>query len=315
VTPQSDGDSGIGTPLLGIIIPTAHYSNYLLALLDSLLSQTDDRWEAIVVDDSGDGSVAEQVRDCLRTRRFTWLIHNYNHGIPEAWNSGIRELFSRNRYGAMAVVHDDDLLHPDYVKVSLQLLQQCPEIAVYHYRSRVVNRNTTSMVSIQDRVKVAMSPQLWGRNYVSRGDSGLAQILANNFVFCPSMVFNLQHFTTIKFESRWKFVTDLHFVANALLSGKALLRYPKPMYIYRRHVGSVTGQLTKTTERFSEEIALYRDLEQQCLSGGYVRSARVARRRRSIKQHLMFRMVISLCTADWVQLRKLRLHWRACTAK
>jgi len=311
---HQDDDGGV-TPLLGIVIPTYRYSNYLQTLLDSLESQTDSRWEAIVVDDSGNGSVSERVTVSLEARKLTCVVHDSNHGIPEAWNSGVRELISRNRYGAIAVVHDDDLLHPDYVKFSLHLLEQHPEIAVYHYRSRVVNRHGTSIVSIQDLVKVAFSPHLWGRKYVSRGDSGLAEILNNNFVFCPSMVFNLRHFETVKFEHHWKFVTDLHFVANALLSGKAFLRYPKPMYFYRRHSGNVTARLTKSTERFSEEIALYKYFERRCASVGYLRSARASRRRRSIKQHLAYRMMISTFRLDWVQLRKLRLHWQACTSE
>lgn len=315
MTRRHIGDGGIVTPLLGIVIPTYRHSDYLEALLDSLARQTDNRWEAIVVDDSGNGSVAERVTDSLEARKFTCVVHDVNHGIPEAWNSGIRELISRNRYGAIAVVHDDDLLHPDYVKVSLHLLEQRPEIAVYHYRSRVVNRSGTSIISIQDLVKVSLSPHLWGRKYVSRGDSGLAEILDNNFVFCPSMVFNLHHFETVKFERHWKFVTDLHFVANALLSGKVFLRYPKPMYLYRRHSGNVTARLTKSTERFSEEIALYKDLEERCASAGYLYSAGAARRRRSIRRHLAYRMMISTFRLDRIQLRKLRLHWRACTVE
>ena len=107
----------------------------------------------------------------------------------------------------------------------------------------------------------------------------------------------------------------MYFVANALLSGKAFLRCPKPMYLYRRHSGNVTARLTKSTERFSEEIALYKDLERRCMAAGYIRSASAARRRRSIKHHLAYRMMMSTFRLDWVQLRKLRLHWVACTAK
>lgn len=298
--------------LVGIVIPTFRPSQHLVELLDTIQAQDDQSWEVLIVDDSGNGSVKRIVHQQLPIDKFSWLVNSSNLGLPNSWNLGLATLLNRNRYAAVSVVHDDDLVHPDYVKTIRQLLSLYPEMSIYHFRTRVIRANGRRAVSIPDLAKSFFNPFLWGRDYVSRGDKGLARVLNSNFVFCPSMVFNLSQLRRIEFDPQWKFVTDLSLVADELLGGHAILRSKRPLYIYRRHKENVTSRLTATTDRFSEEIALYKQLERKCSALGFDLSARAARARRSIRFHILYQFAIGVISRDWGRVTRLRDHWRAC---
>jgi len=308
-------DSDNSPRLLGIVIPTARCTDYLVELLDSLLSQSDSGWEAVIVDDSGNGSVRRDLGVRRPKAKVSWLENSTNLGLPQSWNVGLKIMQSRHRYFAIAVVHDDDLLHSDYVRETQNLMTNHPDIAVLHYRTRVIDGRGKRKLSVQDAVKSLFSPYLWNRSYVSEGDRGLARILRNNFVFCPSMVFNTELLPEIEFDVHWRFVSDLDFVSRSLLSHHRFLRSPKPMYIYRRHRQNATSKFTDSTERFAEEISLYKTLEKKCLESAFFESAAAARRRSSIRCHILYRMVLSLFRADKEKLRRLRRHWRDCVTR
>lgn len=74
---------------ISIIIPVYNSSNYLRRCLDSILSQSFDRWECILVDDgSTDGSSIICDEYVSKDARFK-VIHQANSGVSKARNAGI----------------------------------------------------------------------------------------------------------------------------------------------------------------------------------------------------------------------------------
>lgn len=74
---------------ISIIIPIYNSSNYLRRCLDSILFQTFDRWECILVDDgSTDGSSIICDEYVSKDERFK-VIHQANSGVSKARNVGI----------------------------------------------------------------------------------------------------------------------------------------------------------------------------------------------------------------------------------
>jgi glycosyltransferase involved in cell wall biosynthesis len=105
-------------PVCSIIIPVYNDPGYLPGALDSVLAQTLDEWEAIVVDDgsgSGDvGRVVERVGDA----RFRFIRHEGNRGLAAARNSGIRLARAR----IIVPLDSDDELTPTYLERVVPLL-------------------------------------------------------------------------------------------------------------------------------------------------------------------------------------------------
>ncbi len=100
-------------PLISIIIPVYNVEPYLKRCIDSILSQNNNSWEAIIVDDgSTDGSSVI----CDEYARIDDRIHVYhkeNGGVSSARNLGLD-----NAQGEWVVfVDSDDEITPDYLTI------------------------------------------------------------------------------------------------------------------------------------------------------------------------------------------------------
>ena len=77
-------------PLISVIIPVFNCEAYLRSCLESVLSQTLDDFETIVIDDgSTDGSPATCDEYAFRDSRIR-VVHQDNRGVSEARNTGLK---------------------------------------------------------------------------------------------------------------------------------------------------------------------------------------------------------------------------------
>lgn len=124
---------------ISVIIPIYNVEKYLRRALDSLLSQTHEGWEAILVDDGspdGCGLIADEYSG--KDSRFT-VIHQTNRGVSAARNTAMER--ASGRYTLF--LDPDDFFHP-------QLMELCLAAAVkesadmvtftYHHFYRTSNK-------------------------------------------------------------------------------------------------------------------------------------------------------------------------------
>lgn len=99
--------------LISVIVPIYNNAVYLPYCLDSLLAQTDQNWEAILIDDgSTDDSLAICRAYAAKDSRFA-AFHQENAGVCAARNLGITK--ASGRY--LCFVDSDDWVEPDYLAV------------------------------------------------------------------------------------------------------------------------------------------------------------------------------------------------------
>jgi glycosyltransferase involved in cell wall biosynthesis len=106
-------------PTISVIVPIYKVENYLPACLDSILAQTFQDFEAILVDD-GSPDMCGSICDAYagKDKRFR-VIHQVNAGLSRARNTGIEA--SKGRY--LCFVDGDDLIMPDYCQKLLSMLE------------------------------------------------------------------------------------------------------------------------------------------------------------------------------------------------
>jgi glycosyltransferase involved in cell wall biosynthesis len=93
-------------PVVSVIVPTYNGERYVGQTIDSVLAQTFEDWELLVVDDgSKDGTASIVSRYAARDRRIR-LLRRANGGEAEARNLGI-EAMSRAASYAVFLDHDD----------------------------------------------------------------------------------------------------------------------------------------------------------------------------------------------------------------
>ena len=287
------------------MVPYFSRIEYFEIVYRSLLSQTDTSFEVLIIDDSGDDLIQKFLGNEQLDQRFTLVSNAINKGPFTSWNTGLNEMTNRQKYSLLSVVHADDVLDRDYVKNVIKAFSEHPEVDIFHSKVKIIGSNGGWKFSFQDSVKSLANVGTIGKPINSFGDKGLSRILRNNFVFCPTMIFNVSKFDSIKFDTRWKMVGDLEFISQALLEGRSLLRLSEKNYYYRRHGDNLTAELTLNTKRFKEEIELYGNLVARCKKVGFEKSAAAAKKARIIKLHIMYRMTISLLRFDFAGVRRL----------
>ena len=103
----------IYSPTVSIIVPVYNAEQYLLQCLDSIVSQSNSNWEAILVDDgSTDGSFQICKTFAENDKRFR-VFHKTNGGVSSARNYGINH--ARGEW--ITFVDADDLIPVDYLPI------------------------------------------------------------------------------------------------------------------------------------------------------------------------------------------------------
>ena len=106
--PRSAGQSP-GALRVGVVIPTYRDRQFLAAAIQSVVDQTYEHWQCVVVDDASPVDVASVVKPFrLADRRVTMLRHAANGGLPAARNTGLRAL----DVDVVVFLDADDLLVP-----------------------------------------------------------------------------------------------------------------------------------------------------------------------------------------------------------
>ena len=103
-------------PKLSIIVPVYGVEKYLPACLDSVLQQSLEDWELILIDDGSPdhcGAICDEYAE--KDARIR-VIHQDNHGVSAARNAGLRAA-QGDYYGFMDA---DDLVSPEMYETLLQ---------------------------------------------------------------------------------------------------------------------------------------------------------------------------------------------------
>ena len=117
-------------PLVSVVIPTYNRETLIAEALVSVMTQTLQNWEALVVDDGSNDSTSEIVRNlALRDPRIRYIRMNRNSGLPSVGrNRGIRE--SRGSY--VAFLDSDDLWAPLKLERQVDVLESDLSIGMVH---------------------------------------------------------------------------------------------------------------------------------------------------------------------------------------
>lgn len=105
-------------PLVSVIVPTYNRPDMLRKALMSVLSQTYQNIEIIVVNDAG--MDVQEVVDSLNTAgKIVYIQHEENRGLPAARNTGIKR--ATGKY--IAYLDDDDIYYPNHLEKLVNFLE------------------------------------------------------------------------------------------------------------------------------------------------------------------------------------------------
>ena len=108
-------------PRVSVIIPTHNRAVFLKAAIASVLAQTFEDYELLVVDDGSKDATGEVVKS-IQDQRLRYFHHAEAKGGSAARNTGIRN--SRGEY--LAFLDDDDEWYPQKLHLQVELMDRSP---------------------------------------------------------------------------------------------------------------------------------------------------------------------------------------------
>lgn len=131
-------------PKISIIVPCYKQAHYLDTSLKSVLDQSYDSWECVIVNDgSPDHTETVAQKWCEKDARFSYLKKE-NGGLSSARNAGIA--VSKGVF--ILPLDADDVLHPDYLKETIAVFETNKKVAIVGCYSIFFKENIDNVVMV-----------------------------------------------------------------------------------------------------------------------------------------------------------------------
>jgi glycosyltransferase involved in cell wall biosynthesis len=201
-------------PKVSVIIPAYNTMDFLPETLESVLKQTFDDFEVIIVNDGSSDNIEEWASQLTEPR--VKLISQANQGPSAARNTGIAQ--AKGEY--IAFVDADDLCEPSKLEKQVRCLDDNPAVGLVY-----------SWISVIDEQGKATGRVI---TYDAQGDV-LREILVRNIIYCPSVVVRRCCFDTVGlFEPNLRFNEDWEIWIR-IASRYHFAVTKEPLVYYRQH--------------------------------------------------------------------------------
>lgn len=109
---------------ISVIVPVYNVEAFLHRCVDSILAQTYDDFEVILVDDGSPDNCGAICEEYAQTDSRVHVIHQENGGLSAARNAGIDWAFANSTSRWLAFVDSDDWVHRDFLQVLYTTAEQ-----------------------------------------------------------------------------------------------------------------------------------------------------------------------------------------------
>lgn len=249
-------------PTLQIMLPYYQGADYLRQTCLSVAAQSSSAWSLTILDDAGpDGDAETVVRAAFSPQQLEQQVrllrHETNHGVSHTFNHALQLASdaSSDSRGVVTILGSDDLLRPDYVADVLAAALKAPDsFCAIQPGVSVIDANGVTSLPLSDRVKGWLRPH--NSSYVA-GEYLAASLSFGNWLYFPSLAWNIEAVRSLRFSTRLHTTMDLDFIFRQICNGRGIYLLEKTLFDYRRHPHSVSSQTSTSGARFSEERALH----------------------------------------------------------
>lgn len=288
-------------PLVSVIVPNYNHAPYLRERIDSILHQTCQDFELILLDDCSTDDSREIINSYKDNPHVSHIVLNEKNSGNTfiQWDKGVS--LARGKY--IWIAESDDVALPQLLGTLVEQLEKHPEASVAYCHSKLINAEG-HIISEHNQDNPAYAGQITlhdSRQFVR-------YLLNFNFIYNASMaVFCRKYFFMANPDFKdYRFCGDWHFWASISACGK-VIEVHDMLNLFRQHQRKVTEHAkTMVALRWKNELqtidylsSLYflTKLEKVCLKGRLSKRLRNAEMSDEEKQHLR-KLFPSLCDGN-----------------
>lgn len=198
--------------LISVIMPVYNSAKFLSEAIDSILNQTLDSFELIIIDDASTDCSLEIIKK-YNDHRIVIIENNINHGIVYSLNYGIS--ISKGKY--IARMDSDDISDSKRFEIQLKYLLENNLDVCGSFIQFFGSTNYTKIFPTKYEDII----------FLMQFGSPIAH---------PTAFFKKSFFDSIKYKEDFKYVEDLEIWKSAIINGKKIGNVPTILLFYRTHI-------------------------------------------------------------------------------
>jgi glycosyltransferase involved in cell wall biosynthesis len=221
------------TPTVSVIVPNYNHARYLRKRIESILAQTYQDFELVLLDDCSTDDSEHILASYEGDPRITVVYNKQNSGNPfKQWNKGVR--MSRGQY--LWIAESDDFAEPRFLECMVSLLQEQPEVTFAYCRAWRVGEDGERWF-FADADFDRLDAEHWKRDFVADG----AEECRRYFALCApvlnasTVVFRKEAYQRAGMaDERLRVAADYKMWATMAMAGKVAY-IAEPLSYYRTH--------------------------------------------------------------------------------
>ena len=261
-------------PKVSVCVPSYNYGHLIGGCIRSVLDQTYEDWELVIVDNHSSDNTSEVVRS-VDDSRIRYFENSENIGLVGNWNRCLA--LAQGEY--VGILPADDLYLPRMLERSVEMLDAHPHVGFCH----------SGFHRIDARGQIVETRQEWDVDQVIPGLSELRKLVLGCYMTPASVVVRRDCFDELGgFDGRFRFEIDwLMWLRIALAHDVAYIA--EPLVLQRhQHPGSVTAKTVAGQPRLrtSEDFRILQEVFRKLPPSPEWREIRREAYRRLMNRHL-----------------------------
>lgn len=222
--------------LISIIIPTYNRSDILGATLDSIISQTHENWECIVIDD-GSHDYTQELMLFYSALDSRIQFHVRPNSLLKGANSCRNFGFKKSQGSFINWFDSDDLMHPEFLAIKLEKFKTSEAICSicssqkFEIKNGCVNYKEVSKVDYENifeniviqKISVPTNGPLWRRSFLNE---------------------------KLLFDEDLTISQDLEFHSRMLNNNPIVEMIKEPLYYLREGHSNITSRLYSRDQKY-----------------------------------------------------------------
>ena len=246
------------SPRVSVVVPNYNHARYLQRRIDSILEQTYQDFELILLDDASTDESLRVFEQYRGDSRATLIVNSVNSGSPFAqWNRGVQ--LARGEYVWIAEADDD--AERELLQTLVAELDNCPSAALAYCQSCIIDERGTRLGPATSWTD-DLDPARWLTPFRScGGEEARRYLVFKNTIFNASAVV----FRRSAFLESGGAPADMRISGDRMTWVSLALRgdvvfNPRPLNLFRQHAGTVRAS-TSAVRRLREGFTVITAIE------------------------------------------------------
>ena len=268
-------DSALNMPTVSVIVPNYNHARFLQKRIDSILAQTFQEFELILLDDCSTDDSRSICSQFAQDARVRIEFNDANSGSTfKQWNKGVR--LARGKY--VWIAESDDYASDRLLERLVQILDQDPDVTLAYCQSWRVSADG-KLNGFADFYLDYLDARRWKADFcVSGAEECQSYLVSSNTVpNASAVVFRRAVYESVGgADESFRFCGDWKLWVSMALQGK-MAYLSEPLNYYRTHDSSVRSKSRKEALDIAENLQVIRWIMEQTVPTDTVRT-RVCKR-------------------------------------